>query len=128
MRTSPSCSKYGDVVPWRLALVTLMQFAEGLSGRQAAEAVRGRIDWKCALDLELTDLGSTEPGGKRRATAFRRVGHRMVCHRFDKPFRKRDGERLTWVHIPVFLLASKTIITFCKVVVRAAAHATPTDP
>jgi len=32
--------------PWRLALVTLMQFREGLSDRQAADAVRGRIDWK----------------------------------------------------------------------------------
>jgi transposase len=32
--------------PWRLALVTVLQFAEGLSDRQAAEAVRSRIDWK----------------------------------------------------------------------------------
>jgi transposase len=31
--------------PWRLALVTLLQFAEGLSDRQAANAVRRRIDW-----------------------------------------------------------------------------------
>jgi hypothetical protein len=127
MRTSPSCSKYGDVVPWRLALVTLMQFAEGLSGRQPAEAVRGRIDWKCALDLKLTDLGSTGLAARDGQRPFVEwvIGW---CHRFDKPFRKRDGERLTWVHIPVFLLASKTIITFCKVVVRAAAQATPTDP
>lgn len=43
--------------PWRLALVTVFQFAEGLSDRQAAEAVRGRIDWKYALSLELTDAG-----------------------------------------------------------------------
>ncbi len=43
--------------PWRLALVTIMQFAEGLSDRQAADAVRGRIDWKYALGLELTDPG-----------------------------------------------------------------------
>jgi transposase len=43
--------------PWRLALVTVMQFAEGLSHRQAAEAVRARIDWKYALGLELTDPG-----------------------------------------------------------------------
>jgi transposase len=43
--------------PWRLALVTIMQFAEGLSDRQAADAVRGRIDWKYALGLELTDAG-----------------------------------------------------------------------
>src|ERR1051325_2473752 len=43
--------------PWRLALVTLMQFREGLSDRQAAEAVRGRIDWKYLLALELADAG-----------------------------------------------------------------------
>lgn len=43
--------------PWRLALVTVMQFAEGLSDRQAAEAVRARIDWKYALGLELSDAG-----------------------------------------------------------------------
>src|SRR4051812_43786092 len=43
--------------PWRLALVTVLQFAEGLADRQAADAVRGRIDWKYALGLELTDPG-----------------------------------------------------------------------
>jgi transposase len=43
--------------PWRLALVTILQFAEGLSDRQAANAVRGRIDWKYVLRLELTDPG-----------------------------------------------------------------------
>ncbi len=45
------------LAPWRLALVTVMQFAEGLSDRQAADAVRGRIDWKYALSLELEDPG-----------------------------------------------------------------------
>jgi transposase len=45
------------VPPWRLALVSVMQFAEGLSDRQAAEAVRVRIDWKYALGLELEDTG-----------------------------------------------------------------------
>ena len=34
-----------------------MQFAAGLSNRQAAKAVRGRIDWKYALGLDLTDPG-----------------------------------------------------------------------
>jgi transposase len=43
--------------PWRLALVTILQFAEGLSDRDAAEAVRARIDWKYLLGLELTDPG-----------------------------------------------------------------------
>jgi len=45
------------MAPWRLALVTIMQFAEGLSDRQAADAVRGRIDCKYALSLELDDPG-----------------------------------------------------------------------
>ena len=43
--------------PGRLALVTILQFMEGLSDRQAADAVRGRIDWKYALGLELDDAG-----------------------------------------------------------------------
>jgi transposase len=43
--------------PWRLALVSVLQYAEGLSDRQAADAVRGRIDWKYALSLELDDPG-----------------------------------------------------------------------
>lgn len=43
--------------PWRLALVTVMQFAEGLPDRQAAEAVRARIDWKYTLALALDDPG-----------------------------------------------------------------------
>lgn len=43
--------------PAQLALVTLMPFAEGPTDRQAADAVRGRIDWKYALCLELADPG-----------------------------------------------------------------------
>jgi transposase len=66
--------------PWRLTLVTIMQFAQGLSDQQAADAVRGRIDWKYALGLELSEAGfdasvrSRIPhaaGGRpRRRTAF----------------------------------------------------------
>ena len=43
--------------PWRLALVTLLPFADGLSDRQAADAVRSRLDWKDVLRLERTDPG-----------------------------------------------------------------------
>src|SRR3954470_15310370 len=50
-RGRPACP------PWRLALVTLLQFREELSDRQAAEAVRARIDWKYLLDLELDHPG-----------------------------------------------------------------------
>ena len=43
--------------PWRLALVTVLQALENLSDRQAAEMVRGRLDWKYALSLPLDDEG-----------------------------------------------------------------------
>lgn len=43
--------------PWRLALVTLVQYRENLSDRQAAEAVRARIDVKYLLGLPLADAG-----------------------------------------------------------------------
>ncbi len=45
------------LAPWRLALVTVFQFLEGLTDRQAADAVRDRLAWKYALSLELTDPG-----------------------------------------------------------------------
>ena len=43
--------------PWRLAIVTVLQYVEGLTDRQAADAVRERIDWKYSLGLELSDAG-----------------------------------------------------------------------
>lgn len=45
------------VSPSRLALATVLQYVEGLTDRQTAEAVRSRIDWKYLLCLELTDIG-----------------------------------------------------------------------
>ena len=43
--------------PGMLSLVTVMQFAEGLTDRQAAEMVCARIDWKYALGLSLEECG-----------------------------------------------------------------------
>jgi transposase len=45
------------LAPWRLALVTVFQFMEGLTDRQAADAVRDRLAWKYALSLDLRDPG-----------------------------------------------------------------------
>ena len=53
----PPCGRPVEVAPWRLALVMVMQYIEGLTDRQAADAVRRCMDWKYALSLELTDPG-----------------------------------------------------------------------
>src|SRR6059058_5513643 len=45
------------ISPGQLALVTVLQFVENLTDRQAADAVRARIDWKYALGLDLSDAG-----------------------------------------------------------------------
>jgi transposase len=45
------------ISPAQLAMVTVLQFCENLTDRQAADAVRGRLDWKYALGLALADEG-----------------------------------------------------------------------
>lgn len=65
--------------PWRLALVTLLQFREGLSDRQAAEAVRGRIDWKYLLALDLADAG---------------FDYSVLCEFRSRLLERKAGERL----------------------------------
>ncbi|MFD7605963.1 IS1182 family transposase [Streptomyces mirabilis] len=45
------------ISPGALALVSVLQYAEGLSDRQAADQVRARTDWKFLLALELDDPG-----------------------------------------------------------------------
>lgn len=74
----PECGRPA-CAPWRLALVTLLQFREGLSDRRAAEAVRGRIDWKYLLSLELGDAG---------------FGHSVLCEFRGRLLAADAGERL----------------------------------
>lgn len=45
------------ISPAQLAMVTVLQFTENLTDRQAADAVRGRLDWKYCLGLDLDDDG-----------------------------------------------------------------------
>jgi transposase len=108
--------------PWRLALITIMQFLENLSDRQAAEAVRSRIDWKYVLGLELSDSGfdySVLSGFRERLVSHRKqelLLDRMLellrekqlitergkqrtdpgacarCHSVDEPARAGDGD------------------------------------
>jgi transposase len=78
------------VSPGLLAMVTIMQFMEGLTDRQTAEAVRSRIDWKYALGLPLTYSGfhySILSGfrerllsGHQEALLFDRVLEQLKAH------------------------------------------------
>lgn len=45
------------ISPAQLAMVTVLQYTENLTDRQAADAVRGRLDWKYCLGLGLDDDG-----------------------------------------------------------------------
>ena len=56
---SPGYPRLGQpaLPPWRLALVTLVQYRQNLSDRQAAETLRARIDVKYLLGLSLADAG-----------------------------------------------------------------------
>ncbi len=56
LKLYPHGGSYAEA-PWRLALVSIMQYMENYTDRQAAEAVKVRIDWKYALSLEMTDQG-----------------------------------------------------------------------
>ncbi len=88
-------------VPWRLALVTLMQYAEGLTDRQAADAVRTRIDWKYVLSLDLTDSGFdfsvlSEFRGRLLAHgAERRLFDRLVEQFRERGWIKARGKQRT---------------------------------
>jgi transposase len=65
--------------PWRLALIIVFQFIENLTDRQAADAVRSRLDWKYALSLELTDPGFDH-------TVLSEFRTRLVAHTAEERF------------------------------------------
>jgi transposase len=71
---------------WRLALVCILQFLEDLSDRQAAEAVRGRIDWKYLLNLELADPGFnfTVLTEFRSRVLSQQAGQRLLDHLLEQ--------------------------------------------
>jgi hypothetical protein len=45
------------ISPAQLAMVSVLRFCESLTGRQAADAVRGQLDWKYCPGLEREDPG-----------------------------------------------------------------------
>ncbi|WP_415788974.1 IS1182 family transposase [Deinococcus saxicola] len=86
---------------WRLALVTVLQFLENVSDRQAADQVRGRIDWKYALGLELHDAGfhfsvlSEFRARLVKGEAEYRLLDRMLDHFQDRGLVKARGKQRT---------------------------------
>ena len=97
---------YPAFTPWRLALITILQFLENLSDRQAAEAVRSRIDWKYLLGLELTDSGfdysvlsgfrSRLVGGEQQSLLIERLLDRF---REKKLLKVRGHQRTDSTHV-----------------------------
>ena len=74
------------VSPGLLSMVTIMQYMEGLTDRQTAEAVRGRIDWKYVLGLPLTHRGFHYRGCE--LLSLRMNGKQVKCQ-----YAVREGER-----------------------------------
>lgn len=77
------------VAPNLLALVTVFQFMENLPDRDAADAVRARMDWKYALHLSLTDMGFN-------ASVLSEFRERLVQHAaaqqmFEQVLRRLQG-------------------------------------
>jgi len=92
--------------PFRLALITVLQFLEGLSDRQAADAVRGRIDWKYLLCLELDDPGFdySIPSEFRGRLLAGGVEHKLFDRVFDtlrerKLVKARTRQRTDSTHV-----------------------------
>lgn len=87
--------------PAGLALVSVLQFVEGLTDRQAAEAVRARIDVKYALGLELDDPGfdfsvlSEFRDRLAQADGGRRVLDGVLAAAREKGLLKRAGRART---------------------------------
>src|SRR5207244_3680374 len=74
--------------PSRLALVTVLQRVEDLTDRQAAEAVRTRIDWQYLLGLHLDDPGFdhtvlAESRRQELAIAYARDGYALLEAVYD---------------------------------------------
>jgi transposase len=82
--------------PWRLAVVTVLQFLEGLSDRQAADAVRARIDWKYALGPVLSEFRTRLVAGGQEALLLDRLLARLAARGLA---RGRGRQRTDSTHV-----------------------------
>jgi transposase len=96
----PRCGQPAEA-PGRLALATVLQYMEGLSDRQAADAVRGRIDWKYALGLSLTDPGFDHTVlSEFRSRLIEGKVERLLLDTLLSDLRERDLIKARGRHVP----------------------------
>ena len=115
--------------PWRLALVSLMQFAEQLSDQQAADAVRSRLEWKYLLALPLDDGGFDKSVLSEFRT--RLLAHDAATRLFDLLLtrsrergwlKERGTQRTDATHV----LAAAHQLSRLELVLQSLAHALET--
>jgi Transposase domain (DUF772)/Transposase DDE domain len=82
----------GDWSPARLALITVLQMAENLDDRGAAEAVADRLSWQYALGLGLDDEGFDH-------TVLSEFRSRVVAHGLEEHVLDALLERLASEHL-----------------------------
>ena len=115
--------------PWRLALVTVVQFLENLTDRQAAEQVRARLDLKYLLGLELTDPGfdfSVLCEFRSRLVegqAEHLLLDKMLLHFREKGLLKRRGQQRTDSTHVLAAIRNLTRIEFVAETFRATLNA-----
>lgn len=88
------------LAPWRLALVTILQFAEDLSDRKAADAVRARLDWKYLLRLDLGDAGVVGETMRHALNTLAVVAPTWLAEQADPAWVERYAERGMDDHLP----------------------------
>jgi transposase len=115
--------------PGMLAVVSVMQFAERLTDRQAADAVRGRIDWKYLLGLELEDEGfhfSVLSGFRERLVEYGReqvVLDRLLARLSELGFLRAGGRVRTDATHVLALVRDLNRLEFCAETLRCALEA-----
>jgi transposase len=117
------------LAPGMLAVVSVMQFAERLTDRQAADAVRCRIDWKYLLGMELENQGfhfSVLSGFRERL-----VGHgqeqvvldRLLARLSELGFLRAGGRVRTDATHVLALVRDLNRLEFCTETLRCALEA-----
>jgi|GEM_PF-2506356 len=86
--------------PWRLALISVMQFMENLSDRQADEAVRARIDWKYVLSLDFFKNKHIWENEKAQATSTNHGSELFQPNSASGRCSSERGQKNDWLRCP----------------------------